>query len=104
MIESTVAKEHDFIQQDNYETDYLLDDIIKGCRSKLFHTFECKLVYDVKFTNISNNEEANFIITLISMEFKNEVYGLNKRIKIARRNGLVFNQINNLTIKIYSDF
>ena len=37
------------------------------------------------------------------MEFKTEFYGLNKKIKNARRNGFVFNQINNFKIEIYSN-
>ena len=52
--------------------------------------------------NISNNEEVNFTITHISIEFKTEFYGLKKRIIMARRNGFILNQINKLTIKSYS--
>ena len=37
------------------------------------------------------------------MEFKTEFYGLNKKIKNARRNGCIFNQINNFKIEIYSN-
>ena len=37
------------------------------------------------------------------MEFKTEFYGLNKKIKNARRNGFIFNQINNFKIEIYSN-
>ena len=37
------------------------------------------------------------------MEFKTEFYGLNKKIKNARRNGFIFNQINNFKIKILSN-
>ena len=37
------------------------------------------------------------------MEFKSEFYGLNKKIKNARRNDFVFNQINNFKIKILSN-
>ena len=103
MNESTVVKEYDFIKPDIHDLDYLLDDVIKDCRSKYFHTFEYSLVYDVKFTNISNNKEVHFTITHRSMEFKTEFYGLNKKIKNAQRNGFIFNQINKLTIKIYSN-
>ena len=34
------------------------------------------------------------------MEFKIEFYALNKKIKNAHRNGIIFNQINKLTKKI----
>ena len=37
------------------------------------------------------------------MEFKTAFYGLNKKIKKSRKNGLIFNQINKQTIKIHSN-
>ena len=98
-----VVKEYEFDKKDIHEIDYLVDDVIKHCRKNYFHTFEYKLVYDINFTNISNNEEVNLIITHKSMEFKTEIYGLNKKIKNARRNGFIFNHINNFKIKIYSN-
>ena len=91
------------IKKDIHEIDYLLDDVIKDCRKNYFHTFVYKLVYDINFTNNSNNEEVNLIITHRSMEFKTEFYGLNKKIKNARRNNFIFNQINNFKIEIYSN-
>ena len=98
-----VVKEYKFDKKDIHEIDYLLDDVIKHCRRNYFHTFEYKLVYDINFTNVSNNEEVNLIITHKSNEFKTEFYALNKKIKNARRNGFVFNQINNFKIEIYSN-
>ena len=98
-----VVKEYEFDKTDIHEIDYLLDDVIKNCRRNYFHTFEYKIIYDINFTNISNNEEVNLIITHKSMEFKTDFYGLNKKIKNARRNGFIFNQINKLTIKVYSN-
>ena len=100
---STVVKEYDFNKPDVNEIDYLLDDIIENCRKKNFRSFEFKLVYDIKLTNNSNNEKVNFTITHRSMENKTEFYGLNKNIKNARGNGFIFSQINQLTIKIYSN-
>ena len=98
-----VVKQYEFDKKDIHEIDYLLDDVIKHCRKNYFHTFEYRLVYDINFTNISNNEEVNLIITHKSMEFKTEFYALNKKIKNARQNGFIFNQINNFKIKIYSN-
>ena len=98
-----VVKEYDFDKTDIHEIDYILDNVIKHCRRNYFHTFEYKLVYDINFTNISNNEEVNLIITHKSMEFKTEFYGLNKKLKNARRNNFIFNQINNFKIEIYSN-
>ena len=60
MNESIVVKEYDFNEPDIHEIDCLLADIIKDCRNKFFHTFEYRLVYDIKFTNISNNGGVNF--------------------------------------------
>ena len=45
-----VVKEYEFDKKDIHEIDYLLDDVIKDCRRKYFHTFEYKLVYDINFT------------------------------------------------------
>ena len=101
--ESTVVKEFDFNKPDIHEIYYLLDDFIKDCRNRYFHTLEYRLVHDIHFTNISNNEETHFPITHISMEFKTEFFRLNKKIKNARKNGFIFNQINKLTIKLYSN-
>ena len=98
-----VVKEYEFDKKDIHEIDYLLDDVIKHCRKNYFHTFEYRLVYDINFTNISNNKEVNLIVTHRSMEFKTEFYGLNKKIKNARRNGFIFNQINNFKIEILSN-
>ena len=98
-----VVKEYEFVKTDIHKIDYILNDVIKHCRKNYFHTFEYKLVYDINFTNISNNEEVNLMVTHRSMEFKTDFYGLNKKIKNARRNGFVFNQINNFKIEIYSN-
>ena len=98
-----VVKEYEFDKKEIHEIDYLLNDVIKDCRKNYFHTFEYKLVYDINFTNISNNEEVNLVITHKSIEFRTEFYGLNKKIKNARRNGFIFNQINNFKIKSFSN-
>ena len=68
-----------------------------------FSTFQYRLVYDFKYTIVSNNEEVNFTITHRSMEFKTEFYGLKKKIKNARRNSFKYIQIIKLTIKISSN-
>ena len=87
--ENTVVKENDFIKSDIHEIDYLLDVTIKDCRDKYFYKFKNRLVYDIKFTNISNIEEVNFTITHRSMQFKTEFYGLNKKIRNARSEEMV---------------
>ena len=77
--ESTVVEEYNFTKPDILEIENLFDDIIKNCRNKYFHTFEYRLVYDVKFTDISSTEEVSFTITHRSMEFKTEIYGFNRK-------------------------
>ena len=99
----TVVEEYDSNKTDVLELDYFFDDIIKGCRNKSFHTFEYRPVHDTNFTKISNIEEINFTITHRSIKFETEFYGLNRKIKNARRNGFVFNQISILTVKFFSN-
>ena len=99
----TLVKEKEIDEPDIHEIAYKLDDIIKDCRNKYFHTFEYRLVYEIRFTNISENEEVNFMITRRSMHYKTEFYGLNKKKKNARRNGFIIIQINKVTMKIYSN-
>ena len=101
--QSTVVKEYEFNNADIDEVDYLLDKIIKDCRKKYFHLFEYRCVYDIKFTNITNNEAVILPTSLGYMEFKSEYYGLNKKIKSARNNGFIFNEIVKLTKKNYSN-
>ena len=69
------------------------------CFRKYFHSFKYKLVYDIKFTNITNSESVNFTISDKNMG----MYELNKKLTLARENGYIFNQIINLQIKIYSN-
>ena len=57
----TVVKEYEFDTKDIHEMDYILNDVIKDCRRNYFHSFEYKIVYDINFTNISNNEEVDLI-------------------------------------------
>ena len=98
-----VVKEYEIDKTDIHEIDYILDDVIKDCRKKYFHSFEYRIIYDLSFKNISNNEEVNFVVFHRSMEFKTEFYGLNKKIKNARQNAYIFNQINNFKTKILSN-
>ena len=75
--------------------------LLKIVEKKYFLSFEYRCVYDIKFTNLTNNEELFLPIALGFMESKSEYYGLNR--KNARNNGFVINQILKLTIKVYSD-
>ena len=93
------------VRQYNYDsplvqmTDSLIDNTVRDCYKKYFHKFKSRLVYDLNFTNITNNETVNFTISDKCMG----MFDLNKKLAIARENGFKFNQINKLTIKIYSN-
>ena len=95
----TLVKEYEFDEPSIQKIDSLIDNSIRDCHIKYFHTFDHICEYDLNFTNITNNETVNFLISDKSMG----MYDLNKKLTIARENGFKFNQINKLTIKIYSN-
>ena len=96
---TVVVKEYEFDNAPIKKIDSLIDDSIRDCHHKCFHTFDHICEYDLNFTNITNNEIVNFTISDKSLNF----YELNKKLTIARERGFNFNQINKLTIKIYSN-
>ena len=79
-----------------------IDSIIVGCygdcHSKYFHTFKYVCIYDIKLSNITNNEINNQSISDESMN----LFELYKKLTLARQRGFRFRQIIKLTIKIYS--
>ena len=75
----TVVDEYDFNNPDIDEVNFILNDTIKDCRSKYFHTFEYSCVYDIKFANMENNEEVILSITLEYMKYKSQFYRLSKK-------------------------
>ena len=79
--------------------DSLRDIPLRDCHHKYFHTFDYVCEYDLNFTNITNNETVNFTVSDKSMG----MYELNKKLAIARERSFLFNQINKLTIKIYTN-
>ena len=95
----TIVKEYDFDNPPIKEIDSLIDNSIRDCHNKYFHTFAHICEYDLNFTNITNNGTVNFTISDKCMG----MYELNKKLAIARGNGFKFNQINKLTINIYSN-
>ena len=95
----TIVKECEFDNPLITKIDSLIDNCIGDCHNKYFHTFDHICEYNLNFTNTTNNETVNFTISDKSIG----MYELNKRLTIARGNGFKFNQINKLTIKIYSN-
>ena len=89
----------EFNNPDIQKIDSLIDNTIRDCHNKYFHTFDHICEYDLNFTNIGNNESVNFTISDKSMG----LYEINKKLTIARERGFIFNHINHFEIKIYSN-
>ena len=97
--ENVIVKKYEFDNPLIQKIDSIIDNSIRDCHNKYFHTFDHVCEYDLNFTNITKNETVNFTISDKCMG----VYELNKKLTIARGNGFIFNQINNFKIKIYSN-
>ena len=95
----TIVKKYEFDKPTIQKIDSLIYNSIRDCHNKYFHTFDHICEYILNFTNTSNNESVNFTISDKCMG----MYELNKKLTIGRGNGFKFNQINKLTIKIYSN-
>ena len=97
-IQLTIVRNYEFNNPLIQKIDSLIDISIRDCHQKYFHTFDHICEYDLNFTNITNNESGNFTTSDKNMN----LYDL-KKLTVARQNGYIFNQINKLTIKIYSN-
>ena len=97
--ELSFVKKYEFDNPPIQEIDSLVDNSIRDCHNKYFHTFDHICEYDLNFTNTTNNKTVNFTISDENMS----VYELNKKLTVARKNSFKFNNINKLTIKIYSN-
>ena len=95
----TIVKEYEFDNPPITTIDSLIENSIRDCHHKYFHTFDHICEYNSNFTNTTNKKSVNFTISDKSMG----MYELNKKLSIARENGFKFNQINKLTIKILSN-
>ena len=94
-----LVKEYKFDNPLIQNIDSLIDDSIRDCHNKYFHTFDHICEYNLSFTNNTNNEIVSFTISDKGLN----LYELNKKLAIARGNGFKFNHINNFKIKIYSN-
>ena len=92
-----VVKNCKFDNPLNTKIDFRIDFCYRDCHNKYFQIFECKCIYDIKLTNITDNEIFNLRFSGKSMN----LYKLNKESKVARYNGFIFNQVNKLTKKCY---
>ena len=93
------VKEYSFGNPIIQKIDSLIDNSTRNCHIKYFHAFDHICESDLNFTNVTNNEPINFTFSDKSLG----LYYLNKKLTLARENGYIFNQINELTIKIYSN-
>ena len=94
-----VVKENEFNNPLIQEIDSLIDNSIRDCHNKYFHTFDHICEHDLYFTKSGNNETVNFTLSDKCMG----MYELNRKITVARGNGFNFIKINNFKIKIYSN-
>ena len=92
-----VVKEYKFDNPLITKMDSIIDGFYRDCHNKYFLTFKHDCIYDIKPTNITKNE----IFKLTNSGKSMNLYDLNK-LKVARHNGFIFNQIDKLTINFYS--
>ena len=93
-----VVKEYKFCNPLTPEIDSIKDNCFRDCHSSYFHNFKYDYIYDIKLTSINNNETFNLIISGKSIS----LYELKKKLKVAKQNGFIFNQINKLAKKFCS--
>ena len=98
-IINVIVKADEFDNPHIRKIDSIIAECIRDCHHNYFLTFEPTCVNDIKLTNKRNIEIVNLTIDGKSMDS----YGLNKKLTVARQNGFRYNQINKLTIKIYSN-
>ena len=97
--ENVIVKEYEFNNAPIQKIDSIIENSIRDCHDKYFHTFDHICEYDINFTNISNIETVNFTTSHKCMG----MYELNQKLAIARGIRFIFNQTNNFKIKIYSN-
>ena len=81
-----------------HKTDFLIVNCVRDCYINCFHTFEYSCIYNNNSTKTRNTD-------IIILPFPGEgfgLYGLNKKLRIARQRGCILNQINTLTTKCFS--
>ena len=91
MNENVIVKEYEFDKPLIQKIDSIIDDCIRDCQYKYFHTFDHVCEYDLIFTKIGSNETVNFK----SSDKMVGMYELNQKIAKRRGNGFTFNQLIN---------
>ena len=85
----TIVKEYEFDNPLIHKIDSIINNSIRDCHKKYFHTFDHICENNLNFTNITNNETVNFTISdkCIGM------FELNKKLTLAREIDYIFNFI-----------
>ena len=65
MNENVIVKEYELDNPLIQKIDYLIDNSIRDCHDKYFHTFDHICEYDLNFRKITNNELIDFTIDFI---------------------------------------
>ena len=78
--QSTIVKEYEFDKQLIQKIDPIFGFCYRDCYSKYYHTFIYKCEYDIKLTNITNNE----IINITTSDKNIGLFELGKKLTIAR--------------------
>ena len=95
----TIVQEYEFDNPPIEKIDSLINRSRRDCHDKYVHTFDHICEFNPNFTNIGNNETANFTISDKSMS----MFELNRKLAIACGIGFIFNQINSFKLKIFSN-
>ena len=93
-----VVKEYKFDNPLFHKIDFIKDSCYRDCHIKFFHTFKYVYLYNIKLTNITNNE----VITITFSDESMNLFEVNKKLTLARQRVFRFLHINKLTIKIFS--
>ena len=93
-----VVKEYKFYNPITTEIDSMIEKCFRDSHKIYFHNFKYESIYDIKLTNITNNEMIKLTISGKILR----LFELTKKFNVARQIGFMFNRINKLTIKFYS--
>ena len=95
----TIVKAYEFTKPFFNKVYFVIDNCYRDCHDKNFHAFNFRCIYDFDFRNLVDNEVINLTISDKTLGLDE----LNKKLTNARQNGFIFNQVNKLTINIYSN-
>ena len=98
-----VVKQYEFDNPNKDDINYIINNSLKNCADKYFHTFTYQCKYIIKFVNMENNEEIILDI-IINDRCKNQNKEICRKIRNAKKNNFKFVEIVKLTIEIYSNW